>query len=136
MFVYKKTEELEKLTPAELDQYKADLQAHEAETRKNEIDAEVKKQVETAKTALKTELEDEIAKQLIDAKKAKGEAEVTEVVKFLKDATETYKENENDKRYNANTTIKAAALMTTANVTPNVTNGFSPLFGNYIDTEI
>ena len=78
MFVYKKTEELEKLTPAELDQYKADLQAHEAETRKNEIDAEVKKQVETAKTALKTELEDEIAKQLIDAKKTKGEAEVTE----------------------------------------------------------
>lgn len=71
MFVYKKTEELEKLTPAELDQYKADLQAHEAETRKNEIDAEVKKQVETAKTALKTELEDEIAKQLIDAKKGK-----------------------------------------------------------------
>jgi hypothetical protein len=136
MFVYKKTEELEKLTPAELDQYKADLQAHEAQIRKNEIDAEVKKQVETAKTALKTELEDEIAKQLIDAKKAKGEAEVTEVVKFLKDATETYKENENDKRYNANTTIKAAALMTTANVTPNVTNGFSPLFGNYIDTEI
>ena len=136
MFVYKKTEELEKLTPAELDQYKADLQAHEAQIRKNEIDAEVKKQVETAKTALKTELEDEIAKQLIDAKKAKGEAEVTEVVKFLKDATETYKENENDKRYNANTTIKAAALMTTANVTPNVAGGFSPLFGNYIDTEI
>ena len=134
MFVYKKTEELEKLTPAELDQYKADLQAHEAETRKNEIDAEVKKQVETAKTALKTELEDEIAKQLIDAKKTKGEAEVTEVVKFFKDNVENYKET--DKQYNANTVIKAAALMTTANVIPNVTNGFSPLFGNYIDTEI
>lgn len=31
---------------------------------------------------------------------------------------------------------KVAALMTTANVLPNVAGGFSPLFGNYIDTEI
>ncbi len=31
---------------------------------------------------------------------------------------------------------KIAALMTTANVLPNVAGGFSPLFGNYIDTEI
>lgn len=31
---------------------------------------------------------------------------------------------------------KVAATMTTANVLPNVANGFSPLFGNYIDTEI
>lgn len=90
MFVYKKTEELEKLTPAELDQYKADLQAHEAQIRKNEIDAEVKKQVETAKTALKTELEDEIAKQLIDAKKTASndenaiEKEVSEKLESLK----------------------------------------------------
>lgn len=90
MFVYKKTEELEKLTPAELDQYKADLQAHESQIRKNEIDAEVKKQVETAKTALKTELEDEIAKQLIDTKKTVSndenaiEKEVSEKLETLK----------------------------------------------------
>lgn len=38
--------------------------------------------------------------------------------------------------YSANETIKAPALMTTANVIPNVTGGFSPLFGNYIDTEV
>jgi len=31
---------------------------------------------------------------------------------------------------------KDPALMTTANVKPNVAGGFSPLFGNYIDTEI
>src|SRR5690606_4361131 len=31
---------------------------------------------------------------------------------------------------------KDPALMTTANVKPNVVGGFSPLFGNYIDTEI
>lgn len=41
-----------------------------------------------------------------------------------------------NKGYSAQTTIKAAALMTTANVIPNVAGGFSPLFGNYIDTEI
>jgi len=50
-----------------------------------------------------------------------------------------------NKNYSATKTIKASellmefkapALMTTANVTPNVAGGFSPLFGNYIDTEI
>lgn len=140
MFIHKKTEELEKLTPSELDQYKADLSAHEAEVRKNEIDAEVKKQLEEAKSGLKTELkaelETEVAKQLLDANKSQGDANETDVVKFFKESVETYKENETDKHYNANTVIKAAALMTTANVTPNVTNGFSPLFGNYIDAEI
>lgn len=38
--------------------------------------------------------------------------------------------------YSANETIKAPALMTTANVVPNVVGGFSPLFGNYIDTNV
>lgn len=49
------------------------------------------------------------------------------------------KENTNiaeDRSYQKSMQIKAAALMTTANVTPNVAGGFSPLFGNYIDTEI
>ena len=32
--------------------------------------------------------------------------------------------------------LKAAALMTTANITPETTNGYSPLWGSYIDTEI
>lgn len=38
--------------------------------------------------------------------------------------------------YNASLAFKAPALMTTANVVPNVAGGFSPLFGNYIDNEI
>lgn len=38
--------------------------------------------------------------------------------------------------YSANETLKAPALMTTANVIPNVAGGFSPLFGNYIDPEV
>lgn len=41
-----------------------------------------------------------------------------------------------DRNYSAKMTIKAADLMTTVNVQPNVAGGFSPLFGNYIDKEI
>lgn len=41
-----------------------------------------------------------------------------------------------DRNYSAKMTIKAAELMTTVNVQPNVAGGFSPLFGNYIDKEI
>jgi len=136
MFVYKKTEELEKLTPQELDQYKSDLKAHESELQKTAITEEVKGQLATAQETLKTFLGDEIAKQIVDAKKTLSATEETEVVKFFKDAVDTYKENENDKSYNADTVIKAAALMTTANVIPNATGGLSPLFGNYIDSEI
>jgi len=44
--------------------------------------------------------------------------------------------SKNDKNYERDLTIKAPALMTTANVTPNVAGGFSPLFGNYIDGNI
>lgn len=39
-------------------------------------------------------------------------------------------------KYNETFEFKAPALMTTANVVPNVVGGFSPLFGNYIDAEI
>jgi len=39
-------------------------------------------------------------------------------------------------KYNETLAFKAPALMTTANVVPNVAGGFSPLFGNYIDNEI
>lgn len=41
-----------------------------------------------------------------------------------------------DRNYQKALQLKAPALMTTANVTPNVAGGFSPLFGNYIDNEI
>lgn len=42
--------------------------------------------------------------------------------------------NSGDKSYNQTLTIKAPALMTTANV--GTSGGFSPLFGNYIDSNI
>jgi HK97 family phage major capsid protein len=41
-----------------------------------------------------------------------------------------------DRSYSAKTVVKAAALMTTADVVPNVAGGFTPLVGNFIDEEI
>lgn len=44
--------------------------------------------------------------------------------------------NEKDKYYQNKYTIKAPALMTTANISPVATGGFSPLFNNYFDTDV
>lgn len=97
---------------------------------KEQVTAELKTQEETLKEFLGTEINAQILEQ------SKGLATDKEGVltTFFKENAENFKEN--DKSYNADTTIKAAALMTTANVVPNATNGFSPLFGNYIDNEI
>ena len=57
-------------------------------------------------------------------------------VTFVEDNLEKNKDIANDRSYSASTTIKAPALMTTANVTGNVTDGFNPLFGNYVDASI
>jgi len=69
MFVYKKTEELEKLTPTELDQYKTEMKSHEDALLKTSISEEVKGQITAGQEALKTFLADEVAKQLLDATK-------------------------------------------------------------------
>lgn len=66
----------------------------------------------------------------------KANAEKGTYVAFVEKNMEENKDIAADKSYSASTVIKAAALMTTANVTPNVAGGFSPLFGNFIDTEI
>jgi len=57
-------------------------------------------------------------------------------VTFVENNLEKNKDIANDRSYSASTTIKAPALMTTANVTPNVAGGFNPLFGNYVDASI
>lgn len=74
-----------------------------------------------------------------------GVAEEGPVVKMFKDRIEG-KEYDKSKFYEKHEikgvdfakefVRKDPALMTTANVKPNVVGGFSPLFGNYIDTEI
>jgi hypothetical protein len=125
-----------------LDAFKA-LEVEKQADIQNEYLGSIEKQLENSvsKETFTTELQkakdgiaDEVAKQLLDANKSGQSNNETKVVKFFKENAENFKET--DKQYGSNTTLKAAALMTTANVTPNVTNGFSPLFGNYIDTEI
>lgn len=104
---------------------------------KSEIDA-LKSELEALKgdNTFKTQIEalDNAIKELKDAQVASATEKETDFVKFAKETVSKF--DENNKNHQANTVIKAAALMTTANVLPNVSNGFSPLFGNYIDTEV
>lgn len=138
-FKYKSQAEIDKMTPEEAETYSVSKRDFEAKSTKEEIN----KAVEALKEEQKQAFED-IAKELLELKdnynkmleKADGKAEAEKgtFVKFVEDNIEKF--TESDKHYGASTVIKVAALMTTANVTPNVAGGFSPLFGNYIDTEI
>jgi HK97 family phage major capsid protein len=100
MFVYKTSEELEKLTTSELDQYKADLKAHEAELLKTAISEAVKKELATAKTELEEFLGKEITNQIVDIKSKDRNDEnksfyqqLLEVMKANKEALIALKDN-------------------------------------------
>ena len=88
--------------------------------------------------AQKTELADlqEQINVMKEKTTGKENSEKGSYVSFVEENLEANKDIANDRQYSANMTFKAPALMTTANVTPNVAGGFSPLFGNYIDTSI
>jgi len=66
VFVKKSTEELEKMTPTELDAYKSELDAHNKSELKAELDVEQKANLENAKSELKDFLANEIGKQLLE----------------------------------------------------------------------
>jgi hypothetical protein len=69
MFVKKTSAELEAMTPEQVDNYKAQLEVHNAEQTKSIIDAEVKAQVEAAKVSLTAEIENQITdKMAVDGK--------------------------------------------------------------------
>lgn len=95
----------------------------------------IKEQLANATTkedfnALKTSVED-VAVQL----KAMSESntiknEKTDLIKFIE------RDKSSLKAGYESTVVKAADLMTTGNVIPNVANGFNQLFGNYIDPVI
>jgi len=138
-FKYKSQAEIDKMTAEEAEAYAVAKRAFEETANK----AEIAKAVEALKTEQKDEFE-KIAKELLELKdnynklleKADGKSEVEKgtFVAFVEKNIEKF--SDSDKHYGASMVIKVAALMTTANVTPNVAGGFSPLFGNYIDTEI
>jgi len=139
MFKYKSQKELSEMDETAVDTY--------MEAKKTHEDAEAKKAIKEAVDAAKAEMKAEIdaAKTIADdavdqvaklKEKADGEGEAKQgsVVTMVKKRIE---EGVYEKAsYSDKTAIKVAALMTTANVLPNVAGGFSPLFGNFIDSEI
>lgn len=74
MFVYKKTEELEKLTAQELDQYKTEMKAHEDELLKTTISDTVKSELKQAKEDLEkaTKAIEDLQEKVNELKDANG----------------------------------------------------------------
>lgn len=141
MFIKKTQEEIDKMTPVEADAYFAQKEASENEAVQKRLDElaekmqkEFKGDLEKANKAI-ADMQEIIntMKETADGKEA---VQKGTFITFVEKNIEEYNKNPENKQYGSNTVIKAAALMTTANVTPNVAGGFSPLFGNYIDTEI
>ncbi|HPN22981.1 MAG TPA: phage major capsid protein [Tenuifilaceae bacterium] len=141
MFVKKTQKEIDAMDPEVAEKYFADKEAHEA--------AETQKKLDELATKLKEEFKGDIDKANLALKEANdridelkesndGKAAIAKgtFVEFVEKNVAKYNENTENKQYGASLAMKAAALMTTANVLPNVAGGFSPLFGNYIDTEI
>jgi HK97 family phage major capsid protein len=129
MFTLKSIADQEAMTNEELQAYKTAEKAHD----KAQILAEAKKEAEAKINTQKARI-DELEGQLVDLSASKEKDGEPELIKFFKETTEKF--SETNKQHTAQSTIKAAALMTTANVVPNTANGFSPLFGNYIDNEV
>jgi hypothetical protein len=147
MFVEKTSEEIEKMTVQEVVEYKRAKHDHDTELQKTAFQEMLddatgsmvsKEDIEAMKTQqglIIKELEriGLAYKQMIEKPQAIEEAK-TALIEFIerksKDATD--KKNTGMEQVE----IKAAALMTTANVIPNVAGGFNQLFGNYIDATI
>ena len=139
MFKYKSQAEIEKMTTEEAESYAVVKREFENDATKDQIE----KAVESLKNEQK-EAQGKIVKQLnelqenynklLEKADGRSQAEKGTFVAFVEKNIENF--TETDKHYGASMVIKVAALMTTTNVTPNVAGGFSPLFGNYIDTEI
>lgn len=138
-FKYRSQVEVDKMDADQYDAYQAEARKFESEATKEQINEAVKSVTDQNKkdfdTITKTlgDLEQQFATFKSSASEGEAQKKGT-FVDFVEKNIEKF--SENDKQYGANTVIKVAALMTTANVTPNVAGGFSPLFGNYIDTEI
>jgi len=147
MFIYKTQEELSKMTPQEVDTYATAMKAHEADLRKKELEEATKGLVsnETLTTELGKatkaisdleELINQLKENQMGGTKANQKGYFVEFVEKNLEA-----KPETTPSYSAKTEIKAQdllvtkdpALMTTANVLPNVSNGFNQLFGNLLN---
>jgi len=116
VFVKKSTEELEKMTPTELDAYKSELDAHNKAELKAELNAEQKANLENAKSELKDFLANEIGKQLLEQTTTGSSVESYEVQlkKALEDNHEKIKQIAKDGSGVVEITLKAVGNITTA----------------------
>jgi len=130
--------ELNAFKAKKMEDLEARMKTQASETIKAEIEelkAEITKQNKEQLAVLQKAMEQQgLAIQKLMTKGGAGENEEGLIVKFFNGIIE--KGGLNKASYSADTIIKAAALMTTANIVPETTNGYSPLWGNYIDTEI
>jgi len=139
MFIKKTQAEIDAMTPEDAQKYFEQKELHDKDVAQKALDA----MAQTLKDEFKGDL-DKANKTITDMQEiinvmketADGKAAIQKgtFIAFVEKNIEAFKDT--DKQYGSNTVIKVAALMTTANVTPNVAGGFNPLFGNYIDTEI
>lgn len=116
VFVKKSTEELEKMTPTELDAYKSELDAHNKAELKAELNAEQKTNLENAKSELKDFLATEIGKQLLEQTTTGSSVESYEVQlkKALEDNHKKIKQIAKDGSGVVEITLKAVGNITTA----------------------
>lgn len=139
MFVKKTQSEIDAMSPEDAQKYFESKEAHDNTEMQKKLDemasklqTEFKGDLDKVNAALKEA--HETINQLKETAAGKAAIEKGLFVEFVEKTIES-KEMEKAGG-SARLTMKAAALMTTANVLPNVAGGFSPLFGNYIDTEI
>jgi HK97 family phage major capsid protein len=138
-------EEIAKSIDDKMDALKTQI---EGAANKSDVDA-IKTELDALKTAgataeqvkgLSDKLDEIAAKQIEMETKGGQHVEKGTFVKFVEkniaDNNLNEKQSAPKNGYSARETVKVAALMTTANVIPNVAGGFNPLFGNYIDSEI
>ena len=118
-FVKKSTEELEKMTPAELDQYKNELEASNKAELKAELSAEQKEDLKKANESMKEFVAKEVANQLLEQTSKGGNPESYEIQlkKALEDNHEKIKQIAKDGSGVVEITLKAVADITTANGT-------------------
>lgn len=150
MFELKTQEEIDKMTAEEYGAYIIAKNEHDAKVRKQEISQAIealKKENNDANKEVIEKYESQIAtvqkateelglrmKQITEQNKG-GNLDLTktDLVKHFEGQGERSKSGEGGMK---KVVVKAAALMTTANIVPNVADGFNQLFGNYIDPTI
>lgn len=138
-FKYKGQNEIDAMTPEQVDIYMEQKRAFEENATKEQINEALKnfniEKIEAFENlAQKLDTLQEKYNVMLEKNDQKSLIEKGTFVDFVEKNISNF--DVNDKHYGANTVIKVAALMTTANITPSATGGMTSLFGNYIDTEI